>query len=355
MIQISNINSFITNLKTTRKEKTRAITTEYVMYILLTHVQKIALATGIVTLALFIRAGYLLNQERFWQNNDLYIFTYTYQNKDDESLSSDDIRMKNIEVLGVGNENVMKEVENTKRQISNFCKSEYKLDVSSKLDNLEKVYIFKQTSTFSGAITYGYIDTDEMAIYLNQEILSQNNLFKKVLIHETFHYLGLSDSVNNYDSFLIEGLTEAVTEECMNYLNMDFTPSELYIEDYKLAKQMIYADKHELVYNMLTTESFDYNAYINRIIGKNLTTIYGNDDAALTLDASLYSLYGNPYMNKEEENMLKLQAQHIVSIYCKSFNLTNQEKKMIKDYFIIPDFESIKFVYNPDTNELNFK
>lgn len=351
---LDSINSFIENFKTTRKEKKQAINIEIIIYFWLTHVQKIVSVFAIISLLLIIRSCYFIKINSFWSDKNLYIFTYSYRDK--ETKNSKDSELETITVLGPANKEIMLEVENTKSQISNFCRSNYEIDVTNNLNNLEKVFIFNQDNTFSESITYGYINTDEMAIYLNQDILTNKNLFKKVLIHESFHYLGLSDTVNNYDSLLIEGLTEAVTEECMNYLNMDFKPSKIYIDDYNLAKQMICADNHELVKKLLNNKNFDYTSYINNVIGKSIS-LYDSDnaDVALTLDASLYSLSVNLYIDENEENLLKMQAQHIVAAYCKHFNLTKKDKEDIKRNFIINNFDTKKFLYNPETNEINFK
>ncbi len=219
-------------------------------------------------------------------------------------------------IIGRTDENTNIVLNDCKRSVRDFF-DEKGLDVSSDLDKLTTTYIFEQ-STNSGRETWGFYRYNTYNIYLNVSILNDEDFMKFIYIHELIHYLGFIDDET---SMLMEGLADAITERVLGYYY-----ENSYDVPRALCHQLLIAD------DLLIPYVFHGGDFDDRIDAR-LNSIYDYPKPSNTLDFQLYIIeYDN--INIEKYHDYVRNCQEIISSYCNTFNLTNEQQNDIELYYV---------------------
>lgn len=287
------------------------------------------------------------NGSKFWSENELRITRQFNIILDNEKTQT--VLNQEKEIIGEASEDVRKKVEELKSNIIEFFNSEYNIDVTDSINNIENIYIFEQ-DLYKEQFLGGYIDSKDI-IYLNEEILDKGNMMESIIVHEIMHYLRFK-SKSTYGIYFIEGLTEAITHKCLDFVEKEFYFSNFYGLAHNLSMQILAVDK-DIVKKVLTEDDFDIMQRINLHLKDVKQSIIKIDDIATNLECCITSIfYVNIYGSKYQESDLEafiLQAQDIVSSYCKTFNPTKKQIKEIRKYYIIQDYEKLKIVVEGNT------
>ena len=173
----------------------------------------------------------------------------------------------------------------------------------------------------------------EKTVYLNSHNLEDTTfeqIFVDVLVstyfHETIHYLGFYGSSDNVDESLIEGFTEALTAEIMEYCGYDYMNT--YCGNVPFARQMLVVDK-SIVKSVIT----DGDA---AVLTEKLNSVLGEENARDLCDA--HNLINQNYRSSTEAYPGDMEhlaiAQYLTAEYCKSFNPTDEQiLEMYKNFF----------------------
>lgn len=151
--------------------------------------------------------------------------------------------------------------------------------------------------------------------------------FYSVYIHETLHYLGSACEMTDQIDwmYLIEGITEALTENVMVEGGYSYKNTSTYVLNKKLAEQLMVADKDIIV---LMIEGFDY------ITVEELDEYFDSrsiDGMGEAIEESVTLIMGHPKAKRYQR-----MAQHLMGEYLKYYELTDEQQIEIADNFIAP-------------------
>lgn len=295
---------------------------------------------GILLIVVFTCNAMMISSKGFWEKeSDIRIVTQFDVIENDELGKT--VIDQETNILRESKE-VLNSLEPIKDDISQFFQDKYGVDVSKKIDKLNKVYIYTAPS-YKGETLSGYIE--ESAVYFNIETLSDDILKENVFIHETIHYLGFMSDENNDDyRYIMEGLTEALTKECIEYHGKKYLPNAY--ETQRALMEQILIVNPDLVVNAINFGSCQLDQIINsRLLGIR-QSFKQEDDLAENLELCIITLsYGTA---GNSEFFIALQAQDIVANYCKTFNPTKKQIKKIRSEYIVENFETIEVVEDGD-------
>ena len=221
----------------------------------------------------------------------------------------------NTKIIGQTDEKTNIILNDCKRSVKNFF-DEKDLDVSSNLNKLTNTYLFTQ-STNSDREIWGYYKDGTYNIYLNISILNDEDFMRFIYIHEVCHYLGFMDDET---SMLMEGLADAITEEILGYYY-----ENSYDIPRALCHQLLIADNSLISYKI---HSGDFDERIDA----RLNGIYDYPKPSSTLDFQLSIIeYDN---NNDKYHDYVRNCQEIISSYCNTFSLTNEQQNDIELYYV---------------------
>jgi hypothetical protein len=197
------------------------------------------------------------------------------------------------------------------------------ISVSYKLSKLKDTYIYSQVD---GAVCVdGYYKHDTYDVYLSEDILNDTDYLKFVYIHELMHYLGC---VDDETTMMQEGMADAITEDILGY-------SYEYSYDVPrwLCHQLLIADPYILTYVM---DGGDLDDRIDgRLEAVPREWFVEKHDLKMSevLDSLLYSIEYDD-IDVQTYSSYVNQCQSIVSAYCNTFDLTDEQVDEISQYYI---------------------
>lgn len=291
--------------------------------------------TGIIIMAMLLLSG--CGRESFWEKmNEVRIIQKFDIIVNDELAST--VLNQETKDLEVAHDIIVQKVERLKKGIMNFFEERYDVDTSAKLEKLDQIMIYS-ADEYKGNILNGYAENN--TIYLNKNILGNEDIFNCVVIHETIHTLGFVGDDDNSDMYIIEGFTEALTIECLEYMKKTGESSSVYRTFAQLASQILVVDK-DIVKETLEQGRCNIKNKINNSL-KDCKVLYLNDENvnfAETMECC-FSTIVLGYATYETLPFLEFQAQEIVACYCKTFQPSKSEIKKIRRNYIIEDFEDV--------------
>lgn len=297
---------------------------------------------GVVVCILVIIGGVVLYQKThpgFWDVNELRI-TQDFDVIEDDEKAQTVLDQEKMEKGEIASKDLVQEINKIKKGMRKFFFKKYKIDVKDKLNKLEKVYVFS-SNEYKGQSLGGYVDEEKNTVNLNEEFVKDENKWKTVFIHETIHYLGVREKGSNHTEYLIEGITDALAEDCCNYLKITFYATNFYQLQRMLAHQILIVDP-QLVNETIKNGKCDMENRINDRLKDIDFSIIEVDNIAVNLESCISSLFQGTSQGSEE--IIILQAQDIVSSYCKTFSPSKEKIEKIREYYVMNDYEKIKVV-----------
>lgn len=217
---------------------------------------------------------------------------------------------------------IIGKIDDTTEQIITDCNnaiynyfSVINIDVSYDLYKIDhKVFLFEESESSDFSLLGYYDSLHPCHIYLNNSLLEDIDKLKFTYIHEVMHYLGVIDDDT---TMLMEGMADAITEDILGYYYKDSYDvpralcNQLLIADPNVIQFIINGgDLDDKIDNRLKCGNPSY------ILDYNLTEIeYGG------LDTTTYDNYVD-------------SCQEIISSYCDTFYLTDEQYEEIKEYIL---------------------
>lgn len=237
-----------------------------------------------------------------------------------ENLDTDEI------VGTISEENLAVITDCQEKVVSYFEKKD--IDVAPQIEKLENVYIYKCNYTSDGSSVSGYYKPGTFDVYLNEDILSDEDYLKFTYTHEVMHYL-FSDDEN---MMMQEGMADAIAEDILGYhyeLSYDVPRN--------LCHQIMVADSEILSY--LINDGGSIDDRIDTMLENVPREWYvEKHDLKLSevLDVLLYQI--------EYAELLKIdfqtcegfvnQCQEIIIAYVNEFELTEKQLDEIYEYIV---------------------
>lgn len=178
------------------------------------------------------------------------------------------------------------------------------------------------------------LDADvEKTVYLNVHNFKNTTFeqfFSDVLVstyfHETIHYLGFYGSSDKVDESVVEGFTEALTAEIIEYCGYDYINT--YYGNVPFARQILVVDK-SIVKSVITDGDF-------AVLTQKLNNVLGEEKARDLCD--VHNLINQNYKSSTDAYPGDMEhlaiAQYLTAEYCKSFNPTDEQiLEMHKNFF----------------------
>ncbi len=227
----------------------------------------------------------------------------------------------NPDILGEADSETEKVLKDCQLKVLKFFKNN-DIDVVDKLSKLENTYIYcAPESGIDGFYKPGTYD-----VYLEANTLLDTDYLKFVYIHELMHYLGFED---NETTMMQEGMADAIAEDILGY-------SYEYSYDIPrwLCHQLITADSELLSFIL---DGGDIDDRIDERL-KDVPRKWNVPEHDLkmseVLDVLLYNLEYDAYLDIDTIIAYSNQCQAIVVAYCKTFDLTDEQKKELSKYTI---------------------
>lgn len=232
-------------------------------------------------------------------------------------------------VIGQANEETLAIIDNCKKKIIDYF-AKRNLDVAPQIAALENIYIY-QSEVLNDLYVAGYYKPDSFDVYLNQEILSDEDYLRFTYIHEVMHYLGFSDSES---IMLQEGMADALTEDILGYAY-----SESYDIPRCLCHQMLISDP-DLISYILEGGDIDNRIDIRlKNVPRKWLVEEHNLPLSNILDVLLCQIeYAEELgIDNNSKEVFINQCQAIVLAYCGTFDITEIQMVEINDYLIYFD------------------
>ena len=181
-------------------------------------------------------------------------------------------------------EEYQKRVDKLKKAMISYFKEEYKIDISSKIEN-QKLRVFYSKGVVE--TTMGYVDPQKPeTLNLNQILFTEfMELFDNTYVHETLHQIGFR---SKKISIIDEGVTDALTDLILQKAKIESVTTDIYYEARMLAYQLIKADK-DLIKFYLENDSFQIQDRINEKLSK-VSRPFEDRDPGIFLDKMLLNL-----------------------------------------------------------------
>lgn len=277
--------------------------------------------------------------DRFWNaDNEIPIvvqFNFIDGGKDAETVLDQEHKE-----LGEAPEQIYVILKEEKNIITKYFSEKYEVDVSTKINSLQKVYLYSQDE-YNGETLQGYVSGEDNTVHLNESTLDNLVLVRSVIRHELMHYLGVKPIEDDSCHLLVEGFADAIAQDIAEYEGVVHLRSLAYQMQYMLARQILVVDK-DIVKKFLTEDNFDVKEYINGILADVPQTDDFVSDVAEHLETCISSYsYG---LEGDEKVLVEVQAEYIVIAYCKTFVPSQEQIEEIRDYYLVDNIEEIEFV-----------
>lgn len=151
--------------------------------------------------------------------------------------------------------------------VINYFSELYNVDLTDIINELN-VYEADLSDSIAGCYcglqklylsSYFLIDEPSSDIHFSDDLLES-----EIYIHELIHYLGIYTGEDMHMIFLVEGLTEYLTDSILNYGNYSSSGNSTYADYVKVAEQMLSVDPQLIIDTILNRDNC--NSYlINRI------------------------------------------------------------------------------------------
>lgn len=233
-----------------------------------------------------------------------------------ESVNPVNTLYQNITIIGKIDDNTEEIISDCNNEIYNYFDN-INIDVSKDLCKLNNnIFLFEENSDLGFSLTGFYNSLHTNNIYLNKCLLDDINYLKFTYVHEVMHYLGFADGEN---TMLMEGMADAITEDILGYYY-----EGAYDVPRDLCHQILISDLNVIRYLLNggnLGKEIDFrlkDIYVDPsyVLNYNLTQIeYGE------LDAYTFDNYVN-------------SCQEIISTYCDTFYLTDEQYEEIEVYKI---------------------
>ena len=275
------------------------------------------------------------SEKGFWEAENQLRILGPYCSNEQHS-EGDNVFNSERKIVGVVSEEDLQELQQIMNGMKKFFAEEYDVDISTKIDELPTIRTFTMEAK-DGIILDGYYEPSLNQLALRKEVLNDKVARNAVFVHEMLHYLGFSQQ--NCGIFL-EGLTDALSVKCQEYLGLEVYQSNAYDLSRKLGFQILEVDK-ELVKKAFTEPDFDIYSRINERLAnvKQPITQIDAKDIAPNLDWCVSCIFFSPY---QDTTSLQFQAQEIVACYLKTFEPTEAQIEVIRQNYIVADYEEIK-------------
>lgn len=212
-----------------------------------------------------------------------------------------------------------------KKNLTNFFKEEYGIDVSSKLEEI-RTYEFEVDTSLYG---FSY----EGNIYIGT--LSSNN-FSMTWIHEAIHCLGFGNTEENANYVqLYEAATSALTEQFKIWNNLNTNTEDGYSTIHNYCRQLFTVNP-ELVINQLNGTELIEDAINNELADATYPYL---DTKSFTI-AEYYNILFSCVLNYGDYDDLHFQLQEITTAYCRRFNLDKNTIKKLQSLYFFEYFEN---------------
>lgn len=231
--------------------------------------------------------------------------------------------------------------EKAKSQMIEFFNEKYSVSVEKQLSVCKIKFVdIPETYPIGGFYAKDDeligLDADvEKTVYLNVHNFKNTTFeqfFADVLVstyfHETIHYLGFYGISDKVDESVIEGFTEALTAEIMEYCGYSY--ENTYYGNVSFARQMLVVDK-SIVKSVIT----DGNT---SALTQKLNNALGEEKAKDLCDAHNLinkNYQASTYAYPGDMEHLAI-AQYLTAEYCKSFNPTDEQILEMHENFLVP-------------------
>ena len=285
-----------------------------------------------ISVALALVLILMLSACGFWSENQLEVVKSFEEEPVNREL--DVILNEDYAELGITNiKYIYVAIEEQKIYVQRYFKEYFGQDVSKKLDKIKDIYLFQSGNQYEPK---GFVANN--AIYLNQELLRNQDELYSSLLNQIIHWIGVRAPKDNSYYTLVEGFDEALSQEVAYSYGRTYVKNNSYELAARLAKQMICADK-SIVKKFLSDSKFNIGDYINKIL-KKVPRNHGtcNNPAQLLENCLIADVY-NTETSDNEKLGVKLQAQYIAISFCKRFKLDRKQKQEIEDTYLLINFE----------------
>ena len=323
---------------------------------------------------IFVMAGVVEAGDSYWEKQELPVivnFEDPFFEEDETNLTTEDISYEEDNGIKDIDEYVHQILEEEKDNIYVYFLGVYGIDVSAKLEKLKDIYYFVQDDWAAIETVNGYVMTDDNKVHLNVDILKDEITLRNVIVHETLHYLGVKGAQDDLFFLMVEGFADALTNDILTLSDEEFVESA-YENQRMLAEQLLIADDG-FVEHFLADDDFNVGEYFNKkLSGIPQKTFRGRstiNNFADCLEKCIQSMYYSDIMSSslmfydfedyetdeseyydyivQEQNeyfYYMLQAQYIVSAYCKECNPTYEQIEYIRYYQLFNWLEEMEFV-----------
>lgn len=234
-----------------------------------------------------------------------------------------------------------------------FFKSNYNVDITKRIQS-QRFRVFKYNEKNIDITTLGFVDTENRRfINFNEKLFTDEfyYLFSQTYVHEAIHQLGIS---NNSDGYLMEGITDALTDMVLTSMGLEFSGTNAYFESRTLAYQLLAVDK-KIPILYFTDDNFSLIERISERLNGYSKPIVWCDDVGIKLRdllSIIYSWHAGVIDSKTDLFPYVFDAQEIVRCYCQSFNPSNDVISYIRSHYLIEDYETfVPEIYYINTNQ----
>lgn len=227
-------------------------------------------------------------------------------------------------------------IRELKDEMIDFFNYEFGIDVSEKINNVETKLI-----EVSDSNVWGYHIPGTNVVCVNQDLYQMRDYFPFTWCHEVIHYLGISNNNNEYWA-LYETLTEAVTIQLMWWLEAPYTLSAYYNASL-IGSQMLIANP-EIVTKLIIDEKFSMEDHINEVLKDAVYPVANlpeDTNIAFQLDSYLMCMIEMNQLYCDNPLIMNFMLQEIATAYCRKFDLTEEQIKMSRPFWLLQEFDLV--------------
>lgn len=163
-------------------------------------------------------------------------------------------------------------VEECKDAVTEYVYNKCSVDVSDQMDQIPVKGYNSEIANGMGGLTETYAGKEPSKIWLNMDNLNRNDddSNRSTMVHELLHAIGIEDNNDEFIfSYLMEGYTEDMTEECITTSNINdkrYKNESSYVLNKKIVNTLLNGD--DTIFKLYCTdEDTSMCAYIDEKLG----------------------------------------------------------------------------------------
>ena len=201
------------------------------------------------------------------------------------------------------------------------------MDIPSKYDAIGGGYYYDNNG--DGNVSYFNSNKYEIPLASLDEVEVKE--LADLYIHETIHYLGFYNPKEFRTDIIMEGFTQALTIDVLDYIGYEkIDLLETYELNVRLARQIMIVNNDIVKTILMSNKNGDV------LLFDELKSVLGEEKATdlCNMHITIESLYFEPNFTGDIE-MLNI-AQYLTAEYCRSFKPTDEQILEMHKYFIAP-------------------